>query len=90
MSGDRELSREMNEVWQSVFGQDTYPASTDRFVANLVPWLASQGTVAISMHGECCDVRGTVGKVAYVSPDESLPWALIGAVRAAQCILEER
>lgn len=92
------ISCQMAAIWQSLFYSPQFGDSS-RFATNVMCWLAKQGSVTLEiMHDSVddCDtfvvsgnVRGAIGPGSkYSAPDETLAWALIGAVKTVQCIQE--
>ncbi|HUU97716.1 MAG TPA: hypothetical protein VM487_18430 [Phycisphaerae bacterium] len=71
------LSQGMRDACR-IMGQSLY--STDRFVRSALEWLGTAGHVWCEFHEDSWSVYGE----DWFAGDETLPWALVAAVRTVE------
>jgi hypothetical protein len=86
---DRNLLYEMRDACKAI---GCYLRSTDRFIHDSILWLTAHGgPITIEqIEEEDGSTSWVVRSGEFHAGDESLPWALVAAVKSVESILDER
>lgn len=86
---DRNLLYEMRDACKTI---GCYLSSTDRFIHDAIVWLTKNGgQISIEqIPEEEGEPSFVVSSPEFHAGDESLPWALVAAIKTVAIILEEK